>query len=463
MAIDVLEIRGLDREVIGIVDTAKSIIWHTVWYGVGDFEIFAAATAENLSLLKVGNYVTRNDDSHVGIIEKITVENSIENGLMITAAGRFAKCLLDRRLIYQLSGKTNRATVIRGRVENEVRWLVRSNAIECSFDPSRNISILALGADSYIPDIIIDEYGNPAEKQSSYGNLLEYTDEILQEYGLSASILLNEENKKFEYVVKQGVDRSVNNAAGLDPVIFSTDYDNLSDSKYDYDIANHKNVALIGGEGEDIDRFYALLVPSAGSTDLNRKEVFVDASSLNKTMKSEDLQNLFTTGVFSGIYFKVDGVIYAALSYDGQKEMSYNSLREKFPSGSLSGTKFVVGGTTYANKVYGEDDKYLLTIYGYKAELDVDEAQGDYELTDERYTIMLKAQGNQQLKTMIKTETVAGTILVSSGNYILNTDFALGDIVTYQNNAIDSYIDVRITEITEVQDENGYTVNAVYE
>lgn len=464
MAIEYVEIRGSNREVIGIVDTAKSVIWHTVWFGVGDFEIYAKATSEHLQLLHVGNYVTRNDDEHIGIIEAVQITNSLQDGKMITATGRFAKCILDRRLIYQLSGTSNRAITIRGRVENAARVLVQNNAINCTFDARRNISILELGANAGIAATIVDENGNAAEKQTSYSNLLEYTDELLQEYGLSANIVLNDETKKLQYVVKEGIDRSVDNAAELDPIIFSSDYDNLSNSEYAYDITNHKTVALIGGEGEDIDRFYALLVPSVDvSTDINRKEIFVDASSLNKIMKAEDLQNLFTTGVFSDIYFNVNGEIYATLVVDNEKEYTLNSLREKFPSGNVSGSKFVVGGVTYANKVYGDDDNYKLTALGYKAMLDADDEQGDYELTDDRYTIMLKAQGTQQLNTLVKKETFTGSILVTAGNYILNTDFMLGDIVTIQDNDIDKFINVRIVEVTEVQDENGYTVDAVYE
>lgn len=464
MAIEYIETRGSNREVNGIIDTAKSIIWHTVWFGVGDFEVYAPATEKHLNLLKVGCYVSRNNDENIGLIESVKITESIQDGKMITATGRFVKCLLDRRLIYQLSGKTNRATTVRGRVENAVRLLVLNNAINCSFDSRRNISILELGENKNILDVIVDESGEPAEKQTSYDNLLEYTDELLQEYGLSANVILNDETKKLQYIVKEGVDRSADNEAGLDPIIFSSDYDNLSDSEYLYDITNHKTVALIGGEGEDIERFYALLLPTlAVSTDLNRKEVFVDASSLNKTMKAEDLQNLFTTGVFSGIYFKVNGTIYATLVYDNDKDVSLSSLREKFPSGSVSGSKFVVSGVTYATKVYGDDDNYLLTALGYKATLDKDGEQGDYELTDNRYTIMLKAQGTQTLKTLIKSEMFTGTINVSAGNYILNTDFALGDIVTVQDNDIGKFVNVRIVEVTEVQDENGYTVDAVYE
>lgn len=375
MAIEYVEIRDSSREIIGIVDVFSSIIWHSVWFGVGDFEIYAPRTLQSFELLKIGNYVSRNDTDDIGIIERVEYTTSIDNGKMVTATGRFAKSILDRRLIYNLSGKVNKATVLRGRVENAARVLVLNNAIDCSFDARRDINFLELGANANIPAIIVDEQGQAADKQVSYQNLLEYTDGLLEEYGLSAKIILNDDTKKLQYIVKEGIDRSMNNTAGLDAVIFSRDYDNLSASDYSLDTTPLKNVALIGGEGEGTGRFYALLAPAIGG--LERRELFVDASSLSQTYK--------------------------------------------------------------------------------------DESEEEHTYTDAEYKAMLITQGKQSLAPLIEAETFSGTIVTTAGNYLLNRDFALGDIVTVQENSIGVYIDVRIKEVTEVQDENGYTVNAVYE
>lgn len=63
MAIEYVEIRGkTDREIIGIIDAAQSVIWTTRYYGVGEFEIYASATAKHIELLQEGNYVTRPND-----------------------------------------------------------------------------------------------------------------------------------------------------------------------------------------------------------------------------------------------------------------------------------------------------------------------------------------------------------------------------------------------------------------
>lgn len=371
--IDVLEVRGADREIIGIIDTAKSIIWHSVYFGVGDFEIFAQLTPKHLELLQSGNYITRSDNDEIGIIETVDISFNVNDGYMILASGRFAKSILDRRLIYNLSGNTNTATILRGNVEIAARQLVLDNAISCSFDSRRNIPILGLAALANLPAVIVDENGNAAQKQVSYDPLLEYTDKILQEYNYGAKVILNDSNKKLLYVVYAGEDRSTDNTDGNAPVIFSTDYENLNSSDYAYNEQNARNAVLIGGEGEGLERFYTLL--TAGKTGLQLREMWVDASSVNKKYK------------------------------DGDVEKTY---------------------------------------------------------TDAQYTQMLKQTGQKQLAALPPLESFSGEINATFGNWIFNRDFFLGDIVTIQDNTIDKYAAVRIVECTEVQDENGYAVECVY-
>lgn len=371
--IDVIEVRGANRELIGVIDTAKSIIWHSVYFGVGDFEIFAQLTPQHLLLLQSGNYVTRSDNDEVGVIEKIDVTYSVLDGYMIAASGRFVKSILDRRLIYKLSGKTNTPSILSGNVEIAVRQLVLDNAIFCSFDNRRNIPVLALGGLANLPAIIVDENGNAAQKQVSYQNLLQYTDEVLQEYGYAAKVILNASNKMLLYVVYNGADRSAENTDGNTAVIFSTDYENLTSAQYAYNEQEARNAALIGGEGEGLERFYSLL--TEGKTGLQLREMWVDASSINKTYEQD-----------------------------------------------------------------GEQQSY----------------------TDQTYRRMLNQAGKKELAALPALESFTGEINASFGNWIFGRDFYVGDLVTLQDNAINKYVTVRILEATEVQDENGYTVDVVY-
>lgn len=372
MAIEYVEIRDQSTDIIGIIDTAQSVIWHRVFFGVGDFEIYAEATPENIALLQKDFFVTRPDDEEVGIIESITIADDPQSGAMITASGRFAKSILDRRHIYNLSGTVNKPTILRGNVETEVRRIVAENAIVCSFDSSRNIPQLALGALSNIPLKIVDAHGKATQKQVSFDNLLTYTDEVLQEYGLGSMVILDADARKLLYVVYAGTDRSADNAAGIDPVIFSTEFDNLTNSIYQYNAAAEKNAALIGGAGEGLDRFYSLV--TGAQTGLQRREMFVDASSIARTYR------------------------------DGSD----------------------------AEQTYTADE----------------------------YSAMLDAQGSQELKANTAAESFGGTIDIAHSQWKYNRDFALGDIVTQQNNNIGKYVNVRVLDVLESQNENGYTIEA---
>lgn len=371
--IDYVEILDTTKTPIGIIDTAKSIIWHSVYFGCGDFEIYVQATPEYASMLAIGNYVARNGTNDVGIIEKINVTFNVQDGYMIVASGRFIKSILDRRIIYNLDDHTNTPTVISGLVEVAARQLVTNNAINCTFNTKRNIPNLVLGQLKGFQAQIVDKYGNPAQMQVSYQNLLEYTDELLKKYGLAAKITINESNKNFLYTVYTGTDRSSGNTGGYEPIILSVDYDNLNSSDYSFDQTVFKNTVLVGGEGEGLDRFYSIFDNGSG---MRRCEKFLDASSVNRKYKEQ-----------------------------GSEE--------------------------------------------------------EQEYTVAEYSIMLVQEGVKAAVTKAKEE-FNGEINVSYGTYQFNRDYFLGDIVTIQDNQINKYISNRITEATEVQDENGYSVDIVF-
>ena len=285
-SIEYVEIRDGNTDLIGIIDTAQSIIWHGVFFGVGDFEIYVSAQPETVELLQAGRYVTRIDNEEVGIIESLQIVDDPISGSMIAASGRFAKSMLDRRLIYNLSGHVNTPSILRGNVETEVRRLVTENAIACSFDSRRNIPVLALGELAGLPHIIVDESGKATQKQVSYQNLLTYTDKLLEEYGLSATVILDADARKLRYVIREGIDRSVDNAECESPVTFSKEFDNLTAARYYFNNQLEKNVALIGGAGEGTERFYSLL--AGNQTGLERRELWVDAGSVNRKYKDEN-------------------------------------------------------------------------------------------------------------------------------------------------------------------------------
>lgn len=282
--IEYVEIRNASRELVGIVDNAESIIWESAYYGTGRFEIYVRVTPQTVQMLEVGNYVTRPNDVNVGVIENLNITWTMQSGRMIIASGRFAKSLLDRRLVYNYKNYSVTPTVSSGFVEVAVRKIVNNNIIGSS-DPARNVPFIQLGALQNIQKRILSETGEPGRVQTSFGGLLEHTDSLLQEYFLGAYMSLDRNTKNLLYNVVEGKDRSIGNADGNAPIIFSQDFDNLLSSDYKYQTTALKTTALIGGEGEGTERFYTLIGHYASG--LSRREVFVDASSQSKTYKEE--------------------------------------------------------------------------------------------------------------------------------------------------------------------------------
>lgn len=335
--IEYVEIRNASRELVGIVDTAKSIIWKAEYYGAGSFEIYAPATAQYINLLQVGNYVTRINDDNVGVIEGINNTYNAQDGRMIIASGRFAKSLLDRRLIYNLSGNSLSPIVSSGLAEVAVRRIVDANIIS-SAQTARNISFIKLGTLQNITKQIVDENGDATQKQTSFDNLLTYTDELLKEFELGAYMSLNRDTLNLEYNVYDGADRSASNAAGNVPIIFSQDFDNLLSSSYDYQTAALKNTALIGGEGEGTDRFCTMI--GVNATGLNRREVWIDAGGQSRKYKdNNDAEKTYTNAEYTALLQSHGRQQLATLqtveTFDGEIDMTN--------SGLVYGTSYWVG------------------------------------------------------------------------------------------------------------------------
>lgn len=287
MMIDYLEIRsGETRHLLGIIDDFQSIIWKTEYYGVGEFEIYTVANAKTLSLLQLNNLVTRRNDVNCGIINNIEVTDSLQSGKMIVAKGQFAKSILNRRIIYKFVNTYSvTAQILSGNVA-EACWNLINNNCGTGAPENRRFPKFGKGQINDLPAIIVDDNGNPAEKQVTYDYLLDYTDAFLQEYKYGSYIYLDDESENFLYIIYSGKDRSRGNQSGNNPLIFSEEFDNLSSSSYLYTDENYKTTAIIGGQGDGLERFVAQKGDSL--TGYNRREMFVDANQISKTVKTED-------------------------------------------------------------------------------------------------------------------------------------------------------------------------------
>lgn len=438
--IDYVEIRNTSLELLGLIDTAKSIIWETQYFGVGDFEIYTAATQQAVEVLQVGNYVTRVDAEGVGIIEAVKIEFTAQDGRMITASGRLAKSILDRRLISWVSGNGSEPTNFSGNVEERARGLVRNNAIDCYKDKARtvpytqrNMSILQLGTLKGLPAVT-------ELRQAFNENLLTYTDEFLQQYNYGAKVIRS--GNKLSYEVYSGKDCSIGNAQGNQPVIFSEDFDNLTGSVYIYDDTAGKSFALVSGEeNADKSRFYVECNESLSG--LARRETLIDAGSVKKEVYAE---TFIGDGVWLTVIDKEGNEIPVKLTGTTVfklREHAATEIVDVKVDGYAVTYKFDLAAQTITLKDAPEEGLEIVVQY-----VDVEE-----------YKQQLKEAGNQALAAMIAVESFEGSIDLTNSSFTYGVDFELGDIVTVQDNGINKYIDVRVITATEVQDDNGYQIN----
>lgn len=261
-----MDVWVLDKNLkrVGICDDYKSIIWTTRYFKPGDFELYLPATDKNIVLLKEDYYVVREKDiiydgsityKNVMVIEKIQVTTDIENGNYLIVTGRCLKSIVARRIVWQ-------QTTLYGKVEIALRQILTENAINPT-NSLRKITKLKLGE--------IKGFTETLEKQVTGDNVAIFIEEVCTAYGLGWDIYIK--GNYFIFELYKGTDRSYNQSENPF-VVFSSDFDNLLTTDYQFDKTNYKNVALVAGEGEGLDRRTVIV---GNTSDLDRYEVYVDS------------------------------------------------------------------------------------------------------------------------------------------------------------------------------------------
>mgnify|MGYP002228685049 CR=1 FL=1 len=140
-----------------ICDSYSSLLWDIEFYQCGCFEVYIAASPQNVSIFQRGRIVARSDDAqHFGIIESLQLETDAEKGDYLTVTGRFIACLLERRIIYPPSPQT---AAMRHRPQGAVP--------QCDFCRNPQSARFSMGTVSG------DCWQNTARMQVSYDNILE--------------------------------------------------------------------------------------------------------------------------------------------------------------------------------------------------------------------------------------------------------------------------------------------------
>lgn len=419
-------------ETVGVVDAYKSLIWAKRYRTVGDCELYVPATTENLNLLQKGYYLTRLDDDMVCQIKKIELDTDAEDGNYLTISGFDTKRFLDQRIVWS-------TMQCDGNVEDFIRTMVNNTLGNASLYARQIVNengsrIFYLGDKANFTEVTTE--------QVSYKNVGEKVRDYCMKYGWGYRVVLNDNLLWFQ--LYNGTDRT-------DTVVFSNAYENLAATKYIEDDTNMGNVALVAGEGQGSNRSRNV---SGYAESTDRYEIYVDAKDISKTITWGDLTSLFPTTDSGG-----QGYISGSATTGWTYSMNYLNVQ-------------VVDSDQLTNLQNTYPDGHLITIDGNQYYQIYNEVVADLPsnsleegdsvvLRDVVYSVYLLTRGYEKLAEYGAITSFEGTI-EPNVTFVYKKDYFLGDLVTVENEYGIS-VEARITEVIEVDDDNGYSVEPKFE
>ncbi len=250
-----MEVRVYNRNLyrLGTVENQTSLIWTRRFFKPGEFELHAPNTEKNHELFARGNLVSMKGAVEAGIVEDLEKEESDLKNEM-TVKGRFLSSYMDRRTI-----KT--VFTFSGKIEEAMFKLYAA----CTAIPNVQTADLK-GFDDTI------------SFQTSYKQLDVMEQKLSQQGLIGIRFRPDFDNHVIIFETFKGVDHSRSQSKNK-RVIFSEDYNNLSNAIYKINDQSLKTCAIVGGSGEGTDR---TLVTVGGGDGLDLREVFVDARDLTK-------------------------------------------------------------------------------------------------------------------------------------------------------------------------------------
>lgn len=405
-------------ERIYLVQRYTSLIWDRYFQQAGSCELCLPATTDAVDLFTTGRFLARSNDDMICRIDKVEIQTDIEKGSVLIVTGSDAAKILDQRIIWDTE-------VMKGTVEAAIRQLVDDNLIN-PMRTSRAVPGLVLGETAGITATI--------DQQVSYKNLGETVRNLAKNYGFGYSITRTETGLSFQ--LHRSLDKS-----GM--VIFSEQFKTLANSTFTRDQSSRGNVALVGGAGEGSARARAV---TGYATGFDRSEVFVNASSLTKETKWEDVRTAYP--MITDIRRELT-TPYKAVAWTRQTIQVFDDNQKAWISQNYPSANFFTGadGKEYCS-VYGE----VCTIFSSGSPTD----DTDCEWSDLIYSSWMASAGAEELLKRSEKLVFDGTA-VPDLLYVYKEDYFLGDIVQAKNH-FGIRADAMITEVLECEDEKGYTI-----
>lgn len=271
IAITVFQIDDEVFEPIGDISQYTCLIWPDKYIGYTSFTLWAPITEDNEEFIKCGNIIWCGGEN-AAIIETIKSVVNSDGEKTYDVRGRTLEKYLADRIVwgtYVGSGKTSTL----------MYSMVNANAVNPT-DLKRKIPWLECAED--------DEVGKDVNKyQKTGGTLYDALEGLANDSDIGFSVLFEPREQKLIFKVIAGKDLTQDNNEDNEPVIFSTELEDILSSSYYINSQDEKTIAFVQGEGEGSER-KSTVVGDNTLEGFKRKELYVDARDLQSIVTNDN-------------------------------------------------------------------------------------------------------------------------------------------------------------------------------
>ncbi|MGE7020405.1 siphovirus ReqiPepy6 Gp37-like family protein [Solibacillus cecembensis] len=270
-----IRILSLSMDILGEIDNYESMFFNRSWHGIGAIELRINRYQKYAdTLLKDNLILVGTDLNKVFIIKHREIELD-ENGKITEnwlVKGYALKSIVAQRItippLHTLHDNKS------GSAETVMKHYVNSHLIN-PVDGRRKIPQLVIA-----PDL---QRGVHMTYASRFKNAAEEMSTLSLTSGLGWDVALDIGNKKWVFDVMEGRNLVASQSVNA-PVIFSPQFESLKSLQYTQSELNYKNVAIVAGQGEGVER---RVIEVGNHSAINRHEIFIDARDVAETDDDE--------------------------------------------------------------------------------------------------------------------------------------------------------------------------------
>lgn len=330
------------------------------YYEIGQFEIYAPATAANLAALQKGRFVKLPHLPFLWIVTALSYTFNADGARMVSATGYEAKWIVGKRIIrdpYALPSQLDWAlhSLFADNIGDYAGYARRIDGLTCNFGALENKTTTA---------------------QATRENLLAFTQNLLKLHKCGTISTLSD-NGKILFSAVNGTDKSAT-------VLFSQSLDNLISSTFYTSDEDDKTDALVVSSFTENDQTidYTADFPEYGGADgIDRAEIVVQSNLSTKVKNSDGTEtDLSPTDPQYIAMQRAEGAAALAehqtkTSFDGEIDLSHSgyTFGEDFFLGDLLGIRDEFFGIGIDEPV-----KARVTKYTFKQDADGYGEQAEY-------------------------------------------------------------------------------------